>query len=215
MKKKLITFFCLIILILLLIAILLINSYFGQKISYHYEPEKAVEYSYKYVENRNPEFPNFQFNCINYISQCLVAGGIEMNGPKSRRIKSTKISNWNNSWFCYSSESEKYLPAKYHLSSSFLNIKDFVFYWSKVAHVPYHTIENDSNTVSNLKDKVKVGDILIFHGKSNHSAIIVAINDKDIYYNSNTNDRNEYPLSIVTSKEFSKISYFNFVDYSK
>ena len=48
-------------------------------LNYTYSPQAAVEYSYKYIKNRNPQYANFEHNCVNYVSQCLVAGGLKMN----------------------------------------------------------------------------------------------------------------------------------------
>ncbi len=47
-----------------------------------YNREKAVEYAYKWWNNRNPVFFNFDDfggDCTNFISQCLYYGGIDMN----------------------------------------------------------------------------------------------------------------------------------------
>ena len=47
-----------------------------------YSRQKAIEYAYKWWNSRNPNFYNFDNlggDCTNFVSQCLYAGGIEMN----------------------------------------------------------------------------------------------------------------------------------------
>ena len=47
-----------------------------------YDRKKAVEYAYKWWNKRNPSFFNYDYyggDCTNFISQCLLAGGINMD----------------------------------------------------------------------------------------------------------------------------------------
>lgn len=47
-----------------------------------YARENAVEYARKYAFSQNPRFGNFAGiggNCTNFVSQCIYAGGCEMN----------------------------------------------------------------------------------------------------------------------------------------
>ena len=47
-----------------------------------YDRQKAIDYAYKWWNSRNPNFYNFDNlggDCTNFVSQCLYAGGIEMN----------------------------------------------------------------------------------------------------------------------------------------
>lgn len=45
-----------------------------------YSPSAAVSYAHRWVSNttklRNPAYPSYSADCTNYVSQCLVAGGI-------------------------------------------------------------------------------------------------------------------------------------------
>lgn len=206
MKKKIF----ILILILLILILLLSNLPLNKRVSYTYNPELAVEYSYKYIEDRNPEYPSFEFNCINYISQCLVAGGITMDAP-SRTSENFKIFRTHNKWFSYAFDTDPYRPIVYNISSAFSKISDFVFYWSKVANVPYYTMENTKENQDFIRNNVKIGDVIIVYGKNPHSVIVVDIDENTVYYNSNTNDRNAYPLYSVSGDRYEKISYFNFV----
>lgn len=58
-----------------------------EKGSSYYSRLNSVKYAELYWKERNPDFPNYQNNCTNYISQCLLAGlapmakyGDERNG---------------------------------------------------------------------------------------------------------------------------------------
>ena len=47
-----------------------------------YSRQKAINYAYKWWNNRNPYFYNFDNiggDCTNFVSQCLFYGGIEMD----------------------------------------------------------------------------------------------------------------------------------------
>ena len=175
--------------------------------------EKAIEYAEQYVQTRNPHFLSFENNCINFVSQCLVAGGIEMDGPTPNIISSTKIVPTTNKWFCYDFETDPYKPFLYYASSSFLKLNDFISYWSRKGGVSCTTLENTEENREIIKDNVNVGDVLVLHSffSTMHSAIISKIISNEIYYISNSNDRANYPLSSVSEKEYNEISYLKFV----
>lgn len=47
-----------------------------------YNREKAIEYAHKWAFKRNPAFADFDEmggDCANFVSQCLLAGGAQMN----------------------------------------------------------------------------------------------------------------------------------------
>lgn len=178
----------------------------------HYNPEEAVSYSYKYINKRNPEYPNFENNCITFISQCLVAGGIKMDKINNIfPIKETKILSSNTRWFSYSFDTNKNRPLSYYLTSSFCNDKYFVEYWKDIRKIPYFSYSYDDFTISNIYQNANIGDVIIMYGKTvNHSALISKVDENDIYYNSNTNDRKDYPLSLIDKDEYYKIAILKF-----
>ena len=213
MKKKII------LSIILLFTILGITYFFIVKDSNtytrsysHYRPEDAIAYSYMYAQERNPNFPNFEKNCVCYVSQCLVAGGLEMDKKDIKPITINITSNTSKKWYCYSYEADPYKPIYYNLSASFSNNKHFVPYWTKTAGVPYTILDNTPENREYARKNVKPGDVLLLYGNNSpHAALIVKVDDKDIYYNSNTNDRIEYPLSSVSESSYKKFAYMNFV----
>lgn len=178
----------------------------------HYDPEKAVAYSYEYITNRNLNYPNFENNCITFISQCLVAGGLKMDKINNIfPIKETKILSSNNRWFCYHFDTDKNKPLSFYLTSSFCNDTYFLNYWINVRKIPYFSYDYNENIIKVIHNNIQVGDVIIMYGKTvNHSALISKIDEHDIYYNSNTNDKKDYPLSLIDTNEYYKIGLLKF-----
>lgn len=212
MKKKITCIlFIIMALILALIIGVIITWNEPNNLNYTYSPEAAVSYSYKYIEERNPKFANFENNCVNYVSQCLLAGGLKMNGEPKKTLNKNKVIYSVDEWFSYRYDTDPTKPYSYYVSSAFSHNYFFIRYWRDLEKIPYGKVANTEEEREKLKDKVKVGDIIILHSDISHAAIIVKIDDKDIYYNSNTKDRDTYPLSLVDEEKYAEISYFNFV----
>lgn len=92
MKKKLLLLLSIFIIIGIIIYIIGSHLYFHTRVEFTYDAEKAVAYSYQYVHERNKaEFAVFQYNCTNYILQCLLAGNIEMDGTAPTSISRTNF----------------------------------------------------------------------------------------------------------------------------
>jgi hypothetical protein len=49
-----------------------------------YNPLKAIQYADQWWNKRNPKFQSYGFNdCANYVSQCLIAGGLNLRASSS------------------------------------------------------------------------------------------------------------------------------------
>lgn len=46
-----------------------------------YDRDSAIEYAVNWYNKYNPNYPNFSSSgdCANFVSQCLEAGGLQMN----------------------------------------------------------------------------------------------------------------------------------------
>lgn len=207
MKKIFFVFLIFIFIVILLFS----NLNFHKREQYSYNPEKAIEYSYRYIEARNPDFPPFENNCTTYVSQCLFAGGLEMDGDNVTFLEKTKVVSTSRKWFSYVHDNDPYQPLAYYVSSSFTKDSDFVEYWKNCADIHTSSIENNQENFDNLLNYAKVGDVIFLHGDTIHSALIVKKDEKDIYYNGNSNNRYEYPLSNVDRSIYKTITYMNFV----
>lgn len=71
-----------------------------------YSRIKAVEYAMQYAMKPNPSYRYFSLSntggdCANFVSQCLYAGGINMNSTwwyKHNRTSSTNYDSWSITW---------------------------------------------------------------------------------------------------------------------
>ncbi|MDF2698776.1 MAG: hypothetical protein K0Q49_332 [Haloplasmataceae bacterium] len=125
-----------------------------------YSFEKAVNYAFKYYENPNPDYRYFKVyeydggDCTNFVSQCLLAGGIEM-------VKDD-IAPW---W--YNTENHTYSPSWVLSNSLYNTIKSR----SQKSDVGPRAIE-----VDNL-NQLNYGDLIFYRNKKNvinHVAIVTA-----------------------------------------
>lgn len=86
---------------------------------FHYDRRKAVQYAERWWNDYNPAFRNFEVDCTNYVSQCMLAGNAPMRGyPNRSRGWWYKHDNWSYSWSVahalrwYLSSSEQGLTAR-------------------------------------------------------------------------------------------------------
>lgn len=170
---------------------------------------------------RNPDYYNYTTNCANFVSQCLVAGGIEMT-DNWHQYKETDFKNPLRimlSLFPFFGRN-----LRYDWDTGSVTKKDeddkliFVQPWSEAAaQYEYFLgtkdpiiIENKNNNVSTKaaiiealsKNNIQVGDLLYF-GELNdegipvihHATIITSVGDDTIKYAGNTNSRFDYSLA--------------------
>ena len=135
-----------------------------------YNRSAAVQYANQWWNSYNPNFPIFDVDCTNYISQCLLAGGAPMRGQPNRE-KGWWLGNntWSLSWTTphslrwYLAGSTIGLQAKQVSSASQLMLGDLIFYDFQ-------------------------GD-----GRWDHSTIVTRVEDGVPYVNAHTNNsRNRY-----------------------
>ena len=158
-----------------------------------YDAEKAVSYSYKWVDKtkiiRNPDYSDYSIyggNCQNYVSQCLLAGGIPMDIE----------GNYEQQWKWYSDFSNHYQTAWGRVPS-----------WSGTeAFYEYTKLNTGSGLVAKNTKYIycaSPGDIMqyVVDDWARHSVIVSKIiyddggNIVEILVNSNTTDHVDYPLT--------------------
>lgn len=98
-----------------------------------YSRTRAAEYAKKYATNYNSAFDSFKYDCTNFVSQCVNAGGIPMKSLPSKKINYSDLGDVVKTKDYWSSE-------KWHIKESFLGVTirektDFVTTstWSVVA----------------------------------------------------------------------------------
>lgn len=139
----------------------------------NYDRVTASEYAKKWALSRNPEFGDFHDiggDCTNFISQCLLAGGGVMNYEYVK------------GWF-YQSMTKR--------SPS----------WTSVAYLQRFLLRKEESMgpfgIIVPLNKIEVGDLLqLRQNKShfNHTLIVSAILNGEIYVCAHTNDALDRPL---------------------
>lgn len=144
-----------------------------------YNREGAVAYAKKWALGKNPNYFHFGGiggDCTNFISQCLLAGGGNMNFDKYYGWFYVDKDNRSPSW-----TSVKYLQR-------FLLTKNSPGFIVKVLPI----------------DKLQVGDIIQIRQNPkefNHSVIITRITNREIYVSAHSYDVLNKPLSSYKALE--------------
>lgn len=154
-----------------------------------YNREAAVAYADQHYHQRNPEWYNFSDeggNCQNYASQCMLAGGMEMDYS----------GEWQ--WKCYVSD-PNYEPEineedeKEGRSRSWVHVTSFYDY----------ALENEGKGLAcdvnaNLYYAQPGDIILVGNGSLSHTVIVSKVVDGHILVDSNSIDMKDYPVEAYT-----------------
>lgn len=158
---------------------------------HEYDRDKAVAYSYKWVDGdkvvRNPDYSDYAIyggNCQNYVSQALYASGIPMDWSGDQQWK----------WFDDESDLSESPTGR---SGSWSGTEYFYEYCNKNTGKGL-VAETDGNIFS-----AQPGDVIqyVVDGWAHHSVIVSKViyddngNVVDLLINSNTTDRVDYPMS--------------------
>lgn len=156
-----------------------------------YDRDKAVAYSYKWVNGekviRNPAYSDYAVyggNCQNYVSQALFASGIPMDWSGDQQWK----------WFDDEGDLSESPTGR---SGSWSGTEYFYEYCNKNTGKGI-VAETDGNIFS-----AQPGDVIqyVVDGWAHHSVIVTKViyddngNVVDLLINSNTTDRVDYPMS--------------------
>ena len=156
-----------------------------------YDRDKAVAYSYKWVNGekviRNPAYSDYAVyggNCQNYVSQALFASGIPMDWSGDQQWK----------WFDDEGDLSESPTGR---SGSWSGTEYFYEYCNKNTGKGL-VAETDGNIFS-----AQPGDVIqyVVDGWAHHSVIVTKViydddgNVVDLLINSNTTDRVDYPMS--------------------
>ncbi len=163
-----------------------------------YSPSKAANYALAHGATGTanvPEFPKLDNDCTNFVSQCVNAGGKSMVKPSGGVMVLPDIYANNSYW--YSHHHINITPVhQYKQTTSFIRVSDFYTYWKNHGA----TIINCS-TNSNLRSKIKVGDIVQCarsNGSWYHSIIISCKKDGTWRYAGHTDDHKWREVSKIT-----------------
>lgn len=174
-----------------------------------YDVEKAVAYARKYALEANPEYPLFEENCTNFVSQCLMEGGIEAEGEgKISDRKKYTITGKAGDWFSKSKIDEKTGRRYYSTTSNFINTDSFIEYFTKVRGYEFSIYKNDYDGKLDCYNDIASGDVLIFYGKYGdveHLGLVTGIGDINAYYCANTNAKLDYGVFTINDDVYPKM----------
>ena len=175
----------------------------------NYDVNKAVEYATTYALENNPEYPAFEENCTNFVSQCLVAGGIAMEGTgESKEDVRYVIGGDKQEWYSYSTKEvgQDGYPC-YSTTTNFINTNAFIEYFTKQQGYELSVYQNNRQGKLDCLREIASGDVLIFFGEDGevvHIGLVTGIGEWNAYYCGNTNDRKDYGVFRMNEEEYTQ-----------
>ena len=166
-----------------------LNEYTDVVVSKEYDRDKAVEYAQQWYNSRNPEYLEYDLyggNCQNFASQCVHAGGMDMD------IKGTYTTQWK-----FYGKDLNLSQSAYGRSYSWIGVDEFYSYAIYNVNSGLVTQPDIDLKYAQKGDIIQVGA----YGRWRHSLVVADVltdengNQTDIVLASNTADRWNYPLS--------------------
>lgn len=146
-----------------------------------YDRLKAVEYAHKWWNKRNPLYYNFDLiggDCTNFVSQCLIAGGFNMN-----------YYDW-------------YYSSLNYRSYSWTGVNEFY------AFLVQNKDKNNPSGKQVDIAQIEIGDVVqlainseIFHHTAIVTKLIPPLSPETIFVTCHTNDAKDIPLSAYAYKK--------------
>lgn len=168
----------------------------------NYDRDAAINYAIYWHNKFNPNYPNFSSSgdCANFVSQCLKAGGFQMNEY----------------WHCYPRNVEEVNPIyaliinsiKWSYTPAWSAAKEQYEYLKNSNIVTGETIisnpEDIAAAINDPENPVKVGDVMYLQWEDehpHHATIISKIENDMICYAAHTKPRKEEKLSAFFKKK--------------
>lgn len=173
--------------------------------SYTYSGSEAATYAKLHANDYNDAYPSYSADCTNYVSQCVYAGGIPMDGSNA----SAGTYESTTDWYCIYISSFLWIR-KYSVTTSWIRVSDFSAFMSSIATASTHT------SISSLYDACEIGDIVQLADKNTGSAYhSIIITDKDsssAYYCGHSNDRNNVAIEDTLDESYDNFILFDFTN---
>lgn len=187
--------------------------------SSEYDREAAVSYALKYAEKRNPDYPNLENNCTNYISQCLLEGGLMQDSEKDCKTpkETSRIlyDNDKSKWYMNKKTFVEGQPPSYAVSTSFVRTDAFFTYWCDTRGYKLEKIPNDFPGRESFHTKVKLGDVVCLYDENDeisHLGLVTQIDGYEVYYSANTVDRTNGNLLILNDRKYTSLGILHMGD---
>lgn len=173
-----------------------------------YNVKEAISYARKYALENNAEYPLFEQNCTNFVSQCLVAGGIGIQGEISvSDSKRLKVSGDDSAWFSTSALSKKDGRMHYSTSSNFINTDNFLAYFTEKRGYELSVYDNTYDGKLACYQEIASGDVMVLYNKAGevaHIGLITGIGNMNAYFCANTNSQLDYCVFNISDSLYPK-----------
>jgi Putative amidase domain len=160
-----------------------------------YNSSAAVSYAEQWGYKRNTAYNNHKYDCTNFASQAVYAGGKVERRPSS--TPSVGITKTTSYW--YSDIEWRTNYAVWREASSWVNVDDFFWYWVSTKGLSY----NKYTTQSGVYNYASPGDIVQLQDQSSgdyyHTVVVTGKSNGVIYYSAHTGDRVDYSLNNVSA----------------
>lgn len=174
-----------------------------------YDVLKAVAYARMYAFETNPAYGQFESNCTNFVSQCLVAGGFTMKGkPKVSEKNRWDVSGNEAEWYSGSKKCENDGLMHYSMSETFVKTDAFFKYFTENQGYEYTVYDNNYSGNIKCYKEIAAGDVLVLYngdGTVAHLGLVSGIGDKNVYYCGNTSERRDFSVFTINKQTYSKI----------
>lgn len=171
--------------------------------SYSYSGSDAAAYAKLYAKDYNDAYPSYSADCTNYVSQCVYAGGIAMDGSST----SAGTFDSTTDWYCIYIKSFLWVR-KYAVTTSWIRVSDFSAFMGSIASTSTH------ETINSLYNACEIGDVVQLADKNTGSAYhSIIITDKDstsAYYSGHSNDRKNVDIEDALDESSDKFILFDF-----
>ena len=169
----------------------------SRSVSVNYNATQAVSYARTWAESYNPIYDQYTKDCTNFISQCLVAGGIPMEYPDDYSLDSAaNILETTDYW--YSDAYTNILGlSRWKVTTSFIRVVDLYSYL--LSHTTSIMRSESIDLVQNLAQPGDVVQLRFQDGSWGHSIIITGGTTGNRTYCAHTSPAKDQPVSTITS----------------
>ena len=175
----------------------------------NFNPEAAVDYARLYSAERNRDYPEYELNCTNFVSQCLVAGGIAMDdGPEPDAKNRLKSEVSKDKWYCYSEQFAENRPPNHSVSTTFVATMDFIEYWTEIRGCELKQYSNTFDGKEEFLQDVSAGNIFLLYNNNNeieHIGLITDVKDTDAFFCANTINRTDFSICNINGAVYPKL----------
>lgn len=171
-----------------------------------YSGGSAAKYAQTWYNKRNSKYNSHPYDCTNFVSQAVLAGG---KGMLKLKPLPTGMKATTSYWYSekYQEWKLNYYVNRWKESTSWVRVDDFYSFWAKYQKTL--TSSNKSTIVKNAN----VGDVVQFrrsNGDWFHSMVVTRKANGTIYLSGHTSNVYNKDLKNITSANMFRVIKFTF-----